>query len=235
MFTGLVEVVGAIARLEPRGQSARMRVDTAELAAREPLVLGESISVNGACLTVAAIVSDGFEADLSAETLARTTLGELRAGSRVNLERATQLGGRMGGHMVLGHVDATARLSEVSRVGDAQLTVFEVGRELGPYLAFKGSVAIEGVSLTVNELQDAGEKVRFSVMLVPHTLARTTLPALKPGSRVNVEADVLARYIERQLRLLSLFREGSSSATAGAPDDPNERRLLEKLRSGGYM
>jgi riboflavin synthase len=230
MFTGLVEVVGAIARLEPRGQSARVRVDVGELAAKEPLVLGESISVNGACLTVQAIVAGGFEADLSSETLARTTLGELRAGSRVNLERATPLGGRMGGHMVLGHVDATARVSEARLVGDAQLTVFEVGREMAPYLAFKGSVAIEGVSLTVNALEDAGDQVRFSVMLVPHTLAQTTLPALKPGARVNVEADVLARYIERQLKLLAHPGGG-----AGGPGEQSDRSLLEKLRSGGYM
>ena len=221
MFTGLVEEVGSIARLELRGASARLRVD----CSMTPLVLGESIAVNGVCLTVDRVVGGGFEADASTETLDKTTLGALGAGARVNLERATPLGGRMGGHVVLGHVDATGLLLEARPAGEARRTRFAAPRELARYLARKGSIAIDGVSLTLNEVEDESASVRFSVMLIPHTLGRTTLPSLPPGAKVNLEVDVLARYVERQL--------GLARAEAGAPKD--ETSLLEKLRGGGYM
>ena len=177
----------------------------------------------GVCLTVDRIVAGGFEADMSTETLARSTLGGIGPGARVNLERATPLGGRMGGHMVLGHVDATGELVEARREGDAQHTKFHTEASLARFVAEKGSIAIDGVSLTVNDVSDAGGRLGFSVMLVPHTLAKTTLPDLRPGAKVNLEVDVLARYVERQLAV----------AKAGSPAD--ESALVAKLRSGGFM
>lgn len=223
MFTGLVEEVGTVARLERSGPTARIGV-TAKMA---PLVLGESISVNGVCLTVDRIVTGGFEADMSTETLDRSTLGSLSPSNKINLERATPLGARLGGHVVLGHVDGTGTLVEVRRSGDAQHTVFRSETALARYLAVKGSIAIDGVSLTINDLEDESGGVRFSVMLVPHTLSRTTLLSLKPGARVNLEVDVLARYVERQL---GLVRTGT-----GPESGKDESTLLEKLRGGGYI
>lgn len=241
MFTGLVETIG---RLQRRSGSpvARAFIET-NLG---PLELGESVAVNGACLTVDRILPGGFEADMSAETLAKTTLGELSIGSRVHLERAMKLGGRMGGHLVLGHVDGVGRVVEKSPRGEATLLRVEVSAGLGPYLADKGSIAIEGVSLTINRVEDlAGERsssVRFEVMLVPHTLGRTLLGELRPGQRVNLEVDVLARYVARQLafsasRGSGWVREGNETDVNDGHDHdkPGDERLLEKLRAGGFV
>lgn len=227
MFTGLIEEVGVLRQRVPRGPSVRVRV-ACRLGAHEPLVLGESIAVNGACLTVAAIVPDGFEADVSAETLRRTNLGALDVPAPVQLERASKLGGRMGGHVVLGHVDEVAQVVSIEPSGEARRVRFEAPGSIAPFLAPKGSVAIDGASLTVNEVDDVGEAVRFSVMLIPHTLGGTTFGALREGTRVNVEVDVLARYVARQL--------GGSWATKPAPDDPERRdaRLLDALQKGGW-
>ncbi|MFO0555085.1 MAG: riboflavin synthase [Polyangiaceae bacterium] len=227
MFTGLVEEVGVLLTLARRGPSARARVATKLGAEGDPLALGESIAVNGVCLTVDAINGDGFEADVSIETLSATTLGRLGPTSRVNLERATQLGGRMGGHTVLGHVDGLITMVELATEGEARRATFEAPAELGPLLARKGSVAIDGVSLTINTVSDAPGATRFSVMWIPHTLSRTTLPELRPGSAANVEVDVLARYVARQL--------GFAAASSSQSDGDREASLLEKLRSGGYM
>jgi riboflavin synthase len=240
MFTGLVEAMGVLRRRERRGPSVRFTIE-AELG---ELSLGESIAVNGVCLTVAKITRGGFEADLSPETLARTTLGELSTSDRVHLERATPLGGRMGGHMVLGHVDGVGKLRGQTAIGEAKRSDYWIPAELGRFVAEKGSIAIDGVSLTVNGvapgLVDGG--VVFDVMLVPHTLERTTLGAGAPGHPVNIEVDVLARYVARQLAF-----GGEAGAT---PDDhsrargPHEgrvdpqagdQRLLAKLKDGGYI
>ncbi len=218
MFTGLVEEVGSIASVDARGSAARIGV-TAKMG---PLVLGESIAVNGVCVTVERIVAGGFEADLSAETLEKTTLGELARGRRVNLERATALGARMGGHVVLGHVDGTGHLVEKKDVGPALRVVFAAPRDLAKYLAVKGSITIDGVSLTVNEVADEKDATKIALMLVPHTLAMTTLLDRAPGDRVNLEVDVLARYVERQLAL------------AAKPEPDRDAVLLEKLRDAGY-
>lgn len=242
MFTGLVETIG---RLRQRSGSpvARAFIET-NLG---PLTLGESIAVNGVCLTVDRIASGGFEADMSSETLERTTLGELRVGASVHLERAMALGGRMGGHIVLGHVDGVGQVVERVPAGDAQRLVVDTSVSLGPFLAEKGSIAVEGVSLTVNrvwDLETAGSKVcRFEVMLVPHTLSRTLLAELRPGSRCNLEVDVLARYVARTLAFSASQSKQSSSgwAKGGSDtddshnDDSRDERLLGKLRSGGFL
>lgn len=221
MFTGLIEEVGTVGRLVRSGAAgARASIGTS----LGPLTLGESVAVNGVCLTVDRIVSGGFEADLSAETLDKSTLRTLAAGTKVNLERATQLGARMGGHIVQGHVDGVGKIVAAETTGNARRTVVHGPAEIAPLVAQKGSISIDGVSLTVNDVNDLAEGVRFSVMLVPHTLANTTLLELPVGAAVNLEVDVLARYIDRQLKV--------ARKDAAVKD---ESSLLEKLRSGGYM
>jgi riboflavin synthase len=191
MFTGLIQSVGTLLESSPSAAGARVHVATSF----ERLELGESVSVSGACLTVAKLSSRGFEADLSSETLACTTLGALSAGARVNLERALAAGDRLGGHMVTGHVDGFARVLEVEKLGDSSRVRFECDAELARFVAAKGSVALDGVSLTVN---DVGRST-FSVMLIPHTLGMTTLSDLARSSLVNLEVDLVARYVARFL------------------------------------
>ncbi|MFT3774876.1 MAG: riboflavin synthase [Minicystis sp.] len=226
MFTGLVETTGILRRRAGR-PVARAFIETS----LGPLELGESISVNGACLTVDRIVPGGFECDMSSETLDRTTLGELPLGGKVHLERATQLGGRMGGHMVLGHVDGVGRVTARDPRGDALRFEVTVPAALGGFLAAKGSVAIDGVSLTLNEVgRPSPDGVAFDVMLVPHTIGRTLLGEMRPGARVNIEVDVLARYVARQLEW-----KGQGPGEAEVPDADHDQRILAKLRSGGWV
>jgi riboflavin synthase len=224
MFTGLVETTGVLRRREGR-PVARALVE----AALGPLSLGESISVNGACLTVDRIVAGGFECDMSSETLDRTTLGELPLGGRVHLERATPLGGRMGGHMVLGHVDAVGRVSAREPRGDAVRLELALPAELSRFVAGKGSIAVDGVSLTLNHAGAPGPSgVVVDLMLVPHTLGRTLLGEMRPGARVNIEVDVLARYVARMLDL------DGGRGEQGRTDADHDQRLLDKLRAGGW-
>jgi len=193
VFSGLVAAVGDVRGLARRGGGARLAVGCS--LPGEPLALGESVAVQGACLTVARVTADGFEADLSPETLARTTLGALRVGSRVNLERALRLSDRLGGHLVLGHVDAAAHVVS-GQVGREFGTMrFGLPAALAAEVAEKGSIAVDGVSLTVSRLGPGW----FEVALIPTTLAGTTLAALRPGDRVNLETDVLAKYARRAL------------------------------------
>lgn len=215
MFTGLVETTGTLLARTPRGPGARMKIGT-DLG---PLVLGESIAVQGACLTVQTILKEGFEADVSAETLARTTLGGLALGQRVNLERAMPLGGRMGGHLVTGHIDGRIRVVTKRAVGETSFVEFELEPALARFVASKGSVTIDGVSLTVNGCK--GD--RFDVVLVPHTAAVTTLGEIAVGSEHNVEVDLLARYVARIL-------EHAGSASPSSDD-----ALLAKLKSAGFL
>jgi riboflavin synthase len=217
VFTGLIEEKGILRARTPRGPGARVRI-ACTLA---PLELGESISVDGVCLTVDAIVrgaEPGFEADCSQETLARTTLGTVPLGGGVNLERAAALGQRMGGHIVSGHVDGTGTVAEKRPVGDALHVEFAMPRDLARYVAEKGSICVNGVSLTVNSVGAD----RFSVVLIPHTLHKTTLDAIVVGSRVNLEVDIVARYVAR------LADVGASDTGANA-----DEALLAKLRSAG--
>lgn len=190
MFTGLVETVGRILAVQPAGPGRRLRI--AGALRGEPLALGESVAVDGACLTVTAIEgSDRFVADASHETCARTTLGSARPGRNVHLERALRVGDRLGGHWVTGHVDATGRLVVRRPAGDAFDLELSAPESLAPYIVEKGSIAVDGVSLTVNACSPG----RFAVTVVPFTAGATTLLERAPGDAVNLETDLLGKYV----------------------------------------
>jgi riboflavin synthase len=199
MFTGLVALSGALLARSPRGPGARLVIGVRDAFEDGPLVLGESIAVDGVCLTVDTIVPGGFEADASAETLARTTLGQLEPGAGLHLERALRAGSLLGGHIVTGHVDGTAELLERRPVGESTWMAFRPPAELARFIAEKGSIALDGVSLTINAVDPDVTTPRFEVTLVPHTLSKTKLGALGAKSRVNVEVDLVARYVARWL------------------------------------
>ena len=190
MFTGIVTAVGAIRLVAPTAGGVRIGVAVAELNLGDAQI-GESIAVNGVCLTAIALSAAGFDADVSRETL-RCTAG-FEVGARVNLERALRLSDRLGGHLVSGHVDGVGTVVNVQPAGDNRTLVFEAPRDVARYIAVKGSIAINGVSLTVNEVSN----MQFSVNIIPHTLAATNLGALAGGARVNLVADTVARYVER--------------------------------------
>jgi len=213
MFTGLVERKGHLARRSRRGPGYLLAVE----AGLGALTLGESISVNGACLTVVSVSSDarGFEADVSLETASKTTLGSLAIGAAVNLERALKVGDRLGGHLVSGHVDAVAELLRVAPAGEARRLSIGFPPELARFIAAKGSITLDGVSLTVNSVTSS----ELSVMVIPHTLAVTTLGELRPGALLNLEVDTLARYAVRFLEVSA----GNSEAS-----------LKDALQKAGY-
>ncbi|MDF4002755.1 riboflavin synthase [Luteibacter sp. PPL201] len=194
MFTGIIQAVGRIARLEPRGGDVRLVVDTTSLDMGD-VALGDSIAVSGVCLTVVDYGAAQFAADVSNETLSLTSLGARRPGDPVNLEKALRLADRLGGHLVSGHVDGLGKVVSVAPDGRSQRWTFEVPRDLARYIAHKGSVCIDGTSLTVNDVDGQ----RFGVNLIPHTVEHTTFSARRPGDAVNIEVDVVARYIERLL------------------------------------
>jgi len=203
MFTGLIEDLGKLREWRREGDRVRLVVETALPTAE--IKLGDSVAVNGACLTVVAIGGDCFTADVSPETLECTTLAQTAAGSRVNLERALRLGDRLGGHLVSGHVDAVALIVERSQDRNAVRFTFRVPAAVNRYVAAKGSVTIDGISLTVNTV----ESETFTVAVIPHTLAMTTLQGKKTGDQVNLETDMVARYIAR---LLGVERTGPDAA-----------------------
>jgi riboflavin synthase len=194
MFTGIIQTVGRVVRLEPRGGDVRLAVDTAglDLADVQP---GDSIAVSGVCLTAVALEPHGFAADVSNETLSLTTLGQLKAGDPVNLEKALRLADRLGGHLVSGHVDGVGKVVAITPDGRSQRWTFELPAALARYIAAKGSVCIDGTSLTVNEVVGS----RFGVNLIPHTVGHTAFHARRVGDAVNIEVDVIARYVERLL------------------------------------
>ena len=204
MFTGIVEELGRIVRLETVEDSARLTVEAPTVT--QDVSLGDSVSVNGCCLTVTAVHGSTFTADLMAETLTRTTMGSQAPGDPVNLERALRASDRLGGHIVQGHVDATAEVLDHHRGEHWDLLRIGLPQEIARYVAVKGSVALDGVSLTVVDVVDApnaspvpGAGASLSVGLIPETLRRTTLGTRRPGERVNLEVDVLAKYAERLL------------------------------------
>lgn len=210
MFTGLIEEKGTVTAVEDLGDSVRLTI-------RGPLVVsdanhGDSIAVSGVCLTVMAQDAETFGADVMKESLDKTSLGDLAVGDEVNLERATQAGARLGGHIVQGHVDGTGQILDRTPSEHGGVVVWEVVRialppELAKYLVAKGSVTVDGTSLTVVEVTDDPEPW-FSISLIPTTLAETTLGTKAPGDRVNLEVDILAKYVER---LLGAREEGASS------------------------
>jgi len=194
MFTGIIESIGTIARIERRGGDVRLHVDAGSLAL-DDVKLGDSISVSGVCLTAVEIAGAVFTVDVSTETLARTTLGALRDGDPVNLEKAMRLSDRLGGHLVAGHIDGVGRVVSIESDARSQRWLFELPAVLARYLAPKGSISIDGVSLTVNEVDGA----RFGVNLIPHTIDVTTFKTRRAGDAVNIEVDLLARYVEQLL------------------------------------
>ena len=199
MFTGIITDVGTIRAVEQRGDT-RVVLDTA--FDTSTVDLGASIACSGVCLTV---VDKGrheggsgwFAVDVSGETISRTAGTQWQQGRRLNLERALKLGDELGGHIVTGHVDGVAEVIEVQGEGDSKRIGFRIAADLGPFLAAKGSVTVDGVSLTVNEVRDAGAGTHFAVNVIPHTQAMTTLGELRPSEAVNIEIDVLARYLRR--------------------------------------
>ncbi len=194
MFTGIVQAVGKVQESTRQGADARLRIATGKLDLTN-LSLGDSIAVSGVCLTVAALHQEGFSADISAETLRCTTFAALRSGDAVNLEKSLTLATPLGGHLVSGHVDGVAEVKECNEVGQSLRYVIEVPASLAKYIAAKGSICVDGVSLTVNAVKGTA----FEVNLVPHTLQETTLGTLTVGDGVNVEVDLVARYVERLL------------------------------------
>ena len=191
MFTGLIETIGRVTASDRRGAAAVLTV-ASNLPVPE-IAIGDSVAVNGACLTVTAKREEALSFDVSPETLASTTIGNLRSGHAVNLERALRLGDRMGGHIVTGHIDCIGKLVRMSETSGNRILEFSLPPEDARYLVTKGSVAINGVSLTVNEVSPTG----FSVNIIPLTQASTTLIALKSGNEVNIETDIIGKYVER--------------------------------------
>lgn len=194
MFTGIIQAVGKIVTVQPKGADARVRIQTGKLDLGD-VQLGDSIAVSGVCLTVVELPGDGFWADVSGESLARTTLGSFRSGSAVNLEKALTANTRLGGHLVSGHVDGVGEV--IAKRDDGRSIRFEIQApdSLAKYIAEKGSICVDGISLTVNGVRGA----IFDLSIVPHTLAETTMNEFAVGRQVNLEVDIIARYLERLL------------------------------------
>jgi riboflavin synthase len=208
MFTGIITAVGAITTLQPQGGDIRLRIATGKLDLHD-VQLGDSIAVSGVCLTVVERFSDGFWADASRETLDRTTLGRAQSGTPVNLEKALTPTTRLGGHLVSGHVDGIGAVTEWRPDGRSWRLRIQAPNALARYIAEKGSICVDGVSLTVNQVEGAA----FELNIVPHTLAETTLADFKTGQPVNLEVDLIARYLERLLLGDRAAQPGNSGLT----------------------
>lgn len=223
MFTGIAAALGSVRRLTRRGEDALLEIESS--LDLDDVRIGDSIAVSGACLTVTAKAGRLFTADVSAETLSRTTLRNMAAGDRVNLEKALAVGDRLGGHIVLGHVDGIGRIVEKTPRSGSLLFGFEIDPEMVRYVVAKGSITVDGISLTVNRC----EKNRFYVNIIPHTAAATTLGFKKVADEVNVETDILARYLEK---LISPGQETGGAAGAGG----SARGIdLEMLAGYGFL
>ncbi len=193
MFTGLVEGLGTIARLTPEPDGLRLTIAPPDSMRSEPCQLGDSVAINGCCLTVIAQEADAWSFQAGAETLSKTNLGRLKVGDAVNLERSLPAASRLGGHFVLGHVDGVGTVDAITQTGDWVTMWFRVPPELGELMVSKGSVAVDGVSLTLVDV----EPNRFSIALIPHTLAVTTLGRRSVGDAVNIETDILGKYVKK--------------------------------------
>jgi riboflavin synthase len=224
VFTGITAALGSIRRLTRRGEDALIEIETAlEMG---DVRIGDSIAVSGACLTVTTLAGGGFTADVSAETLDRTTLATAKAGDRVNLEKSLRIGDPLGGHIVLGHVDGVGTIRERTVRSRSVVFGFEVDPGLSRYIVEKGSIAVDGISLTVNRC----EKSVFYVTIIPHTAAGTTLGIKSVSERVNIETDILARYVEK------LVSGGKKpAATAGQPTGTSAGIDMGKLSRYGFL
>ena len=223
MFTGIVGATGVVRAAEPGRESVRLSVEAGRML--DGARVGDSIAVSGICLTVTRLTGGTFDADVTVETLARTTLGQLRPGDLVNVERPVVVGDRLGGHVVQGHVDGVGRVMRRERQGDAWWLEIEAPAHVARYIVEKGSVAVDGVSLTVAARQ--GE--RFTVCLIPHTCAVTTLGSIEAGASVNLEADILAKYVEQLLASYASgatagYAAGAAAGEAGPGSDVRPRR-----------
>lgn len=219
MFTGLVQALGKVASIEQHGVDARLRIASGELA-MAGVAEGDSICVNGACLTALEVSADGFAADVSRETLDNTALGDLDQGSSVNLETSLTLQQPLGGHLVTGHVDGVGEVTAFAQEGESWRLRIRAPDELARYIARKGSICVDGVSLTVNSVEGA----QFGLNIVPHTLRETIIDGYRAGTRVNLEVDIIARYLERLLLGEHAAKPGSDTALT-----------LEKLRQHGFV
>ena len=218
MFTGIIQAIGKIGKHEPNGGDVRLGIDCADLDLAR-VRIGDSIAVNGACLTAVAIEGHSFSADVSRETLQCTSLGQLAAGSSVNLETALTLDTALGGHLVSGHVDGLATLLEMESDARSLRYRFEVDSAIQHYIAVKGSVTLDGTSLTVNGVDEN----RFDVNIVPHTQRQTIFQFYEVGTRVNIEVDIIARYLERLL-------QGRAN-----DDATKQQQLVQTLIKSGYL
>jgi riboflavin synthase len=223
MFTGIVETMGTVVRVLRRGGGARLEVRSQQVVS--DVKTGDSVSVNGACVTVTGRFEDTFACDLVPETLARTNLGTLQPGEEVNLERPLRAASRLDGHIVQGHIDVVGTIRSRRRVGAQEMLEVTVPFELTRYLAPKGSVSVDGVSLTIVDVN----KDRFRVALIPHTLETTTLGKKLQGAAVNVEVDVISKYVERHLAARQPFREPSLAELVGPPP-PRQEPLAAQPR-----
>lgn len=218
MFTGIIEAIGKVNRMDSHGGDMRLTIDTGKLDMAD-VQLGDSIAVNGVCLTAIQLDNSSFSADVSRESLSLTTLGELKTGSQVNLEKALTMATRLGGHMVSGHVDGLGTV--VERHDDARSVRFTIDApaELARYIAKKGSITVDGVSLTVNEISGN----RFELNIVPHTMQETIMSTYQAGKQINLEVDLVARYLERLL-----LGEAAAEPTAGGVS-------RERLAKAGFL
>ncbi len=204
MFSGIVEDIGAVRALEKKDKGVVLRVGVRRIDVAE-LALGESVAVNGVCLTVVSVGDGSFSVDASHETLSATNLSGLRAGSGVNLERSLRMGDRMGGHMVTGHVDGVGVVRSIAAVGESRVFSFSIPALLSKYVVRKGSVAVDGVSLTVNSVKGT----EFSVNIIPYTLRETVFSEFRSGRKVNIECDIIGKYVEKMLSGINVPEEGS--------------------------
>ena len=218
MFTGIVEEVGAVKELRVSGREASMAVTCRKIW--KGLDLGDSVAVNGVCLTVTAAGGGEFTADISEESLSRTTLGGLSRGRRVNLERALTPQSRLGGHIVQGHVDGVGEVAAIRQVGEGRVYAFSCPAYIRSYLVEKGSIAVDGISLTISSLEGDG----FCVAAVPHTIEGTNLKGLRPGDKVNLEVDIISKYVKAYLE------RGLPAAASEERDSTFYRKLIE----GGF-
>jgi riboflavin synthase len=215
MFTGIVEAIGKVAALESGRDSVRLSVTSARIA--EDVALGDSVAINGVCLTVVEIAAPKVAFEAVYETLRRTTLGQLRAGDPVNLEQALKSNGRFGGHIVQGHIDGTGRIASIRPVGDSWFVYIEASPELLRYIVTKGSVCVDGISLTVMDADDRA----FSLSIIPHTWENTTLKERRAGDSVNIETDIIGKYVEK---LMSGYAPGGGRGVT-----------MDLLARSGYM